>query len=86
MKMSETKKTFKRKLEGVVVSDTNSKTIVVNVVRRFKDAKYSKFIHESKKYHAHDEKNEAKVGDKVVIIESRAHSKMKKWELLRINN
>lgn len=84
--MSETKKTFKRKLEGVVVSDTNSKTIVVNVVRRFKDAKYSKFIHESKKYHAHDEKNEAKVGDKVVIIESRAHSKMKKWELLRINN
>ncbi len=84
--MSEIKKTFKRKLEGVVVSDTNSKTIVVNVVRRFKDAKYSKFIHESKKYHAHDEKNEAKTGDKVVIIESRAHSKMKKWELLRINN
>lgn len=86
MKMSETKKTFKRKLDGVVVSDTNDKTIVVNVVRRFKDAKYSKFIHESKKYHAHDEKNEAKVGDKVVIIESRAHSKMKKWELLRVNN
>lgn len=84
--MSEIKKTFKRKLEGVVVSDTNSKTIVVSVVRRFKDAKYSKFVHESKKYHAHDEKNEAKVGDKVVIIESRAHSKMKKWELLRINN
>lgn len=84
--MSEIKKTFKRKLEGVVVSDTNSKTIVVNVVRRFKDAKYSKFIHESKKYHAHDEKNEAKTGDKVVIIESRVHSKMKKWELLRINN
>lgn len=86
MKMSETKKTFKRKLDGVVVSSTNDKTIVVNVVRRFKDAKYSKFVHESKKYHAHDEKNEAKVGDKVVIIESRAHSKLKKWELVRVNN
>lgn len=84
--MSENKVTFKRKLDGVVVSSSSDKTIVVNVVRRFKHAKYSKFVHESKKYHAHDEKNAAKVGDKVVIIESRAFSKMKKWELVKVNN
>lgn len=83
--MNENKLTFKRKLEGIVVSSKNDKTIVVNVVRRFKHAKYSKFIHESKKYHAHDEKNLAKEGDKVVIIESRAFSKKKKWELVRVN-
>lgn len=83
--MSENR-TFKRKLEGVVVSDKSDQTIVVSVVRRFKHPKYSKFVHESKKYHAHDVKNVAKVGDKVVIVESRAYSKLKKWELLRVNN
>lgn len=83
--MSENK-TFKRKLEGVVVSDKNEKTIVVKVLRRFKHQKYSKFVHESKKYHAHDEKCEAKLGDKVTIVESRAYSKNKKWELVRVNN
>ncbi len=83
--MSE-KRTFKRKLEGVVVSDKSDQTIVVSVVRRFKHPKYSKFVHESKKYHAHDAKNVAKVGDKVVIVESRAYSKLKKWELMRVNN
>ncbi|MCK5882472.1 MAG: 30S ribosomal protein S17 [Bacteriovoracaceae bacterium] len=84
--MSENKIASKRKLEGVVVSDKSHQTIVVSVVRRFKHPKYSKFVHESKKYHAHDLKNEAKVGDKVVIIESRAYSKLKKWELMRVNN
>lgn len=84
--MSENKTASKRKLEGVVVSDKSHQTIVVSVVRRFKHPKYSKFVHESKKYHAHDVKNEAKVGDKVVIIESRAYSKLKKWELMRVNN
>lgn len=82
--MSEQKKAFKRTLEGVVVSDTNEQTIVVNVLRRFKHRTYSKFVNSTKKYHAHDPKNEAKVGDTVTIIESRAHSKLKKWELVSV--
>jgi small subunit ribosomal protein S17 len=76
---------FKRKMTGVVVSDGNEKTIVVTVERRFKHRTYNKFISQSKKYHAHDTENKAKVGDKVTIIESRPYSKMKKWELLSIN-
>jgi len=82
--MEQTKK-IKRTLDGVVVSDSNDKTVVVKVTRRFKDSVYSKFVSQSKKYHAHDEKNTAKVGDAVTIIESRPHSKLKKWELLKIN-
>jgi len=77
-------KKFKRKLDGVVTSDKSTKTIVVTVVRRFKDSKYSKFVQSSKKYHAHDESELAKLGDKVTIIESRPHSKLKKWELLKV--
>ena len=76
---------FKRKLTGVVVSDKNEQTIVVNVQRRYKDKTYSKFITKSKKYHAHDVDNKAKIGDLVTIIESRPYSKLKKWELLSVN-
>lgn len=76
---------FKRKLEGTVVSAGNNKTIVVNVLRRVKHPVYSKFVNKSKKYHAHDEKNTAVEGDKVIIIESKSFSKLKKWELLNIN-
>lgn len=82
---TETNNSFKRKLTGVVVSDKNEKTIVVNVQRRFKDKTYSKFVTKSKKYHAHDNTNQAKVGDFVTIIESRPFSKLKKWELLSVN-
>ncbi len=77
-------KKFKRTLEGVVVSDKGSKTITVEVVRKLKHAKYSKFIFRSKKYRAHDENSSAKVGDKVLIIESRPYSKTKRWELREI--
>jgi small subunit ribosomal protein S17 len=76
---------FKRKLYGVVTSDVNDKTIVVNVERRFKHRTYNKFVSQSKKYHAHDAENTAKAGDRVAIIESRPYSKKKKWELLSIN-
>ena len=72
---------FKRTLRGVVVSDKADKTIVVQVERRIKHPIYSKFVSTTKKYHAHDENNTAKAGDIVSIIESRAHSKLKKWEL-----
>ena len=76
------KEVFKRKLKGVVVSDKADKTIVVSVARRFKHPIYSKFVTKTKKYHAHDDANSAKAGDVVTIIESRQHSKLKKWELL----
>lgn len=82
--MSENTKKYKRRLSGTVVSAKADKTIVVRVERRFKHPKYSKFVTASKKYHAHDEGNTAKVGDKVSIIESRRHSKLKKWELTSI--
>lgn len=82
--MSETSKRFKRTLRGKVVSDKADKTIVVQVQRRFKHPIYSKFVNKTKKYHAHDEKNSAKIGDLVTIIESRSHSKLKKWELISV--
>lgn len=82
--MSQEKK-FKKTLDGIVVSDKNDKTIVVKVTRRFKDDVYSKFVSTSKKYHAHDEAGKAKIGDVVTIIESRPYSKLKKWELFKIN-
>ncbi|EQC46792.1 30S ribosomal protein S17 [Bacteriovorax sp. Seq25_V] len=79
-------KAFKRKLDGVVVSVKNEKTVVVNVARRFKHDVYSKFVTKTKKYHAHDESGLAKLGDTVTIIESKPYSKLKKWELFKVNN
>ena len=76
---------FKRTLRGEVISDSSEKSIVVKVERRFKHPIYSKFVTKSKKYHAHDEKNNAKKGDVVTIIESRPFSKLKKWELVKVN-
>ncbi len=61
----------KRVLQGVVVSDKNDKTIVVEVERRFTHPLFKKTVRRSKKYHAHDEANAHKVGDKVWIEESR---------------
>ena len=75
----------KRKLTGIVVSDINEKTVVVKVGRRFKHKLYNKFITRNKKYHAHDNENKAKQGDKVTIVESRPLSKMKRWMLLSIH-
>ena len=83
--MSETKKVFKRRLKGTVVSDKSNQTIVVKVQRRFKHPIYSKFVNKTKKYHAHDVENTAKEGDVVTIIESRPYSKLKKWELVRVH-
>ena len=77
---------YRRKLTGTVVSNKSDKTIVVQVERKFKHPVYSKFVNISKKFHAHDEKNQAKSGDNVVIIESRPYSKLKKWALLQVKN
>ena len=72
----------KRILEGQVVSSKGNKTIVVEVERRFTHPFYGKVISRSKKYHAHDEKNKFKEGDKVRIIESKPISKLKTWQVI----
>jgi small subunit ribosomal protein S17 len=72
----------KRILQGVVVSDANNKTIVVRVERRFAHPLYKKTVRRSKKYHAHDEANAAKLGDKVRIQECPPMSKNKCWTLI----
>ncbi len=70
--------------QGVVVSDVNDKTIVVSVEERKPHPIYGKMITSTKKYHAHDENNEAGVGDTVQIMETRPTSKMKRWRLYKI--
>lgn len=72
----------KRILQGVVVSDKMDKTVVVKVERRVMHPIYKKFIRRSKKYAAHDELNQFKVGDVVRIRESAPFSKTKSWEVL----
>tara|TARA_Y100000768_G_C23774626_1_gene584992 strand:- start:17 stop:259 length:243 start_codon:yes stop_codon:yes gene_type:complete len=69
----------KRVLSGTVISANSNKTIVVKVTRRIKHKLYKKIISRSKNYHAHDENNQFKVGDKVSIIESKPLSKLKSW-------
>ncbi|MFN0192439.1 MAG: 30S ribosomal protein S17 [Aestuariivirga sp.] len=72
----------KRILQGVVVSDKTDKTIVVKVERRLRHPVLKKTVRLSKKYHAHDEANNAKTGDIVRIQETRPYSKLKRWLLL----
>ncbi|WP_048649412.1 30S ribosomal protein S17 [Nitratireductor soli] len=69
----------KRVLQGTVVSDKNDKTIVVRVERRFTHPMMKKVVRMSKKYKAHDEANACKVGDVVMIQETRPISKDKNW-------
>jgi small subunit ribosomal protein S17 len=73
-----------RTLTGVVKSNKMAKTIVVEVVRTVRHAKYAKFLKKRARYYAHDEKGEAGVGDKVIIVESRPLSKLKRWRLQNI--
>lgn len=70
--------------QGVVVSDVNDKTIVVVVEERKPHPVYGKMITTTKKYHCHDENNEAGMGDTVQIMETRPLSKMKRWRLAKI--
>jgi small subunit ribosomal protein S17 len=72
----------KRVLQGTVVSDKNDKTVVVRVDRAFTHPLLKKTVRRSKKYHAHDEANTAKVGDQVWIEESAPMSRTKRWVLL----
>lgn len=74
----------RREAVGTVVSAKSAKTIVVRVERRVPHPKFKKIIRVSKKFHAHDEKGEAKEGDKVRIRECRPVSRLKRWELVAV--
>ena len=70
--------------QGVVVSDANDKTIVVQISERKPHPIYGKMMTSTKKLNAHDENNEAHVGDTVSVMETRPLSKMKRWRLVEI--
>jgi small subunit ribosomal protein S17 len=74
----------RRVLVGHVVSDKMDKTIVVQVSRRYRHPRYKKYVNERVKYKAHDETNDARVGDTVSIVESRPLSREKRWRLQEV--
>ncbi|MBE7503001.1 MAG: 30S ribosomal protein S17 [Verrucomicrobiales bacterium] len=71
---------------GEVLSNKMAKTIVVQVQRRFRHPRYKKVVTQYKKFYAHDEKGEARTGDRVLIQETRPLSKLKRWRLVEILN
>jgi small subunit ribosomal protein S17 len=73
-----------KEVVGEVVSDKMDKTIVVQVTRRVRHPRYHKIVTKYKKFYAHDEKNEASVGDQVRISSARPLSKLKRWSLVAI--
>ena len=75
---------FNRTIKGVVVSNKMDKTIVIRAERLVKHPIFHKYVRKHVKYKAHDEKNQSKVGDTVLIIESRPLSKEKHWRMLEI--
>lgn len=78
------KRGVRKKQRGVVVSKIGDKSIGVVVERRKQHKRYGKIIKHSKKFHVHDEKNEARIGDKVLIVETRPLSHLKRWRLIEI--
>ena len=80
----EVKRGNRKERVGEVVSNKMSKTIVVKVERRFPHAQYKKIVTAYNKFYAHDEKNEAKIGDRVRIEETRPLSKTKCWRLVEV--
>ena len=74
----------RKNLKGIVLDSKMDKTAIVEVARRVSHPVYKKYITKSKRYYAHDAENQANPGDKVVIVESRPISKMKRWFLKEI--
>ena len=75
---------IRKTLIGEVVSDKMDKTVVVRTVSRVPHPRFGKIVKQVAKFHAHDEKNEAKAGDKVRIAETRPLSKTKRWRLVEV--
>ncbi len=84
--MSETSTTraARKVREGIVTSNAMDKTVVVTVTDRVRHARHNKFVMRTKKLHAHDEANDAGVGDKVRVMETRPLSKNKRWRVVEI--
>ncbi len=74
----------RKMISGRVVSNKMDKSITVTVERKVKHPKYGKFIKKTSRFHAHDENNEASIGDIVAIMETRPLSKLKRWRLTSI--
>jgi small subunit ribosomal protein S17 len=74
----------RKTMNGVVVSRSGDKSIVVLTETRKAHAQYGKIVRQKRRFHAHDENNEAAVGDKVVIVESRPMSRTKHWRLAEV--
>jgi small subunit ribosomal protein S17 len=81
--MSE-KRAHRKERVGVVLSDKMDKTRVVAVEQLMQHPKYKKYVRRRKKFYAHDEKNEAREGDLVLIVETRPLSKLKRWRIVKI--
>jgi len=75
---------FRKSREGIVVSDKMDKTIVVAIKTQVRHPLYGKMVKRTTKLKAHDENNEAKVGDRVLVMETRPLSKQKRWRLVEI--
>ena len=75
---------LRKQRQGVVTSDKMDKTIVVAAKFKEKHPIYGRFVQKTKKYHAHDEQNDAHIGDTVLIMETRPLSKTKRWRLVQI--
>ncbi len=83
--MSETiERNARKERRGVVVSDIQDKTIIVTVERRTTHGLYGKTVKRQKRFHVHDENNDAGVGDTVLIVETRPLSKLKRWRLAEV--
>jgi small subunit ribosomal protein S17 len=78
------KRNLRKERVGIVTSNMMEKSIVVAEVKRVKHAMYGKFVLKTKKYVAHDDKNDCNIGDKVKIMETRPISKSKCWRLVEI--
>jgi len=82
---TETEQRAARKVrEGTVVSSAMDKTVVVAIIERVRHPKYAKFVNRTKKLYAHDEANDANVGDKVRVMETRPMSKSKRWRVVEV--
>ena len=78
------KRNLRKERTGVVFSNKMDKTVTVEVKWKEKHPIYGKFVNKTKKYHAHDEKNECNIGDVVDIMETRPLSKTKRWRVVKI--
>jgi len=74
----------KTEIVGTVVSNKMTKSVVVTIERQVRDDVYGKLIRRTSRFMAHDEKNDAKIGDKVALVESRPLSRRKRWTVTRV--